>query len=173
MSGRGRPIFLPSNIGTRFNSIRSSGGEQNAVWNVEQIGESKFVAGDILLLGQDLVVDVKSLLEVGNQRIESVLVGSQAEHPADSSVASKRLEGKMGNIRLEDVLEDSCRCIDIEVALLHRRCLLEDAFGLEVLGDKTRALIGVFLRNVSGDGTALVDNVPVVILLQSKIEYLN
>ena len=68
------------------------------------------------------------------------------------------------HLLLEEVLVHSRGCVGIEVGDLDGSGLFELTPGLEIFGDQRGPLISEFLFDVASDGSALVDDIAIIVL---------
>jgi hypothetical protein len=126
------------------------GSEHVAVRDVGEISEGDLIAGEVLLLGEDLLVGCDLTLERAGQLGDTGLVGLGTVHGG------------------EDALVGDAGCVRVEVEGLDRGGGLEESTLLRVGGEEGRIGLGC---DVAGDGTGLEDNEPIVILLPASIQH--
>jgi hypothetical protein len=126
------------------------GSEHVAVRDVGEISEGDLIAGEVLLLGEDLLVGCDLTLERAGQLGDTGLIGLATVHGG------------------EDALVGDAGCVRVEVEGLDRGGGLEEGTLLRVGGEEGRVGLG---RDVTGDGTRLVDDEPIVILLPASNQH--
>jgi hypothetical protein len=141
---------LPSDVrelGFVLEELDVLGCQHVAVRDVGEISEGDLIAGEVLLLGEDPLVTgelaLKGSLELSNPGI----VGLGTVHGG-----KYELVGDAG-------------CVRVEVEGLDRGGGLEESTLLRVGGEEGRIGLGC---DVAGDGTRLVDDEPIVILLPAS-----
>ena len=150
-----------------LDGVASNGGEQRAVRKVGQVGEGDLFSSEVLLLGEDLVVNVELGLEFLDQGIENIGIRGLALEPVTITASEFQFLAGSESGRyslLEEVLVNSRRCVDIEVGNLDGGGLFKLTLGLEVFWDQRGSLISEFLFDVASDGSALVDDISIIVL---------
>jgi hypothetical protein len=108
-----------------------------------EISQSDLVAGEVLVLREDLLVTGELALESTLELDDAGSVGFTTEHGA-----KHKLVGKAGDVR-------------VEVEGLYRGGSLEEGTLLRIGGEEARAGLA---GDVAGDGPRLVDDEAVVVL---------
>lgn len=130
---------------------------------MEEVSERELVPSQVLLLRENLLVDLEVSIESGDA---CLVYGLVCGHAVESGVTWVSLVSvKMWSyIRLKNLFHDNFRGKGFKVGLFDRCGLLEEAFRLQVPGDEGCTLVGVFLGDISSNGTTLIENVPIVVL---------